>query len=143
MQHDPERESKPAVGGIVRKWLTSAPPGIRVEPVYSTPKFGYRYARRFTLRMLDCPGDVLEDDPIEFSVGDIFIGLCSEPKTMVAQRDFYRLLRTYGVQVYFLVSRRTSRIDTEPCCQRVEKKAKTAGSKSLLNPMVPFAPLKR
>ncbi len=103
VQHDPEREFKPAVGGIVRKWLTSAPPGIRVEPVYSAPNFGYRYARRFTLQMLDCPGDVLEDDPIEFSVGDIFIGLCSEPKTTVAQRDFYRLLRTYGVEVYFLV----------------------------------------
>ena len=104
MQHDPEREVEPRVDAVMRKWLTNALSEIRVEPVYSMQNFGYRYARRFTLRMLDCPADVLEDDPIEFSVGDTFIGLCLKPKTMVAQRDFYQLLRTHGVQVYFVVS---------------------------------------
>ena len=104
VEPNPETTSRLPAGVVLHKWLTNAPSDIRVEPVYSTQNFGYRYARRYTLRMLDCPDDVLEDDPIEFSVGDIFIGLYLEPKTLVAQREFYRVLRTYGVQVYFVIS---------------------------------------
>jgi glycosyltransferase involved in cell wall biosynthesis len=87
---------------VLRKWLVNAPSRIRVEPVYATENGGYRYARRFTLDFLGCPRDVLEDDPLEFSAGDIFLGLDSQLHVTPARRTFYHRLRGYGVQVYFV-----------------------------------------
>jgi glycosyltransferase involved in cell wall biosynthesis len=91
------------VRSILREWLVGVPSGIRVEPVYAAENAGYRYARRFTLDFLSCPRDVLEDDPVEFWTGDIFIGLDLEPQVVAAQRSFYQQLRRHGVHVYFVV----------------------------------------
>jgi hypothetical protein len=88
---------------VLSEWLMDMPSGCRVEPVYATENVGYRYARRFALDFLNCPRDLLEDDPVEFQMGDIFVGLAFHPGVVAAQRAFYQRLRGYGVQVYFVV----------------------------------------
>ncbi|MBL4606535.1 MAG: glycosyltransferase [Pseudomonadales bacterium] len=102
-----QRDSKSGIQRVVRnilqRWLNHPPEGFQVEPVYATEKHGYRYARRFTLEFLNCPTDILSDEPIEYRPGDIFIGLDLQPSIVVTQRGFYQQLRRHGVQVRFVV----------------------------------------
>lgn len=103
VQHD----NKTDIQRVVRSILTAlfgCPPGcMRVEPVYATTEHGYRYARHFSLNFLGCPTDILNDDPIEYRPGDIFLGLDLQPQVVIAHRDFYQQLRRHGVQVQFVV----------------------------------------
>ena len=55
--------------GTVRALLLKAPPGWRVEPVYLR-RGAYLYARRFSLRLLECPEHALPDDMAEMRSGD-------------------------------------------------------------------------
>lgn len=103
VQRDSKTGIQRVVRSILREWLTHPPQGLQVEPVYATTEQGYRYARRFTLRLLGCPDDVLEDSPLEYQSGDIFLGLDLQPDVVPAQRTFYQHIRRYGVQVYFVV----------------------------------------
>lgn len=92
------------VRSILAELLGNPPPGYRVEPVYATnDKSGYHYARRFTLQFMNCPTQVLEDDPVEVFNGDIFIGLEVQHCIVIAQETFYRHLRNIGVQVFYMV----------------------------------------
>jgi hypothetical protein len=103
VQRDSKNGVQRVVGDILRELLAHPPEGFRVEPVYATKDQGYRYARCFTLRFLDCPESVLADEPIEFRAGDLFLGLDLQPQVVLAQRDFYQQLRNHGVQVKFMV----------------------------------------
>ena len=92
------------VHGVLREWLENPPAWLRVEPVYATiDERGYRYARGFTLGYLDCPVDLLEDEPIDCTVGDVFLGLDLQPEVVPAQQAVFRRLRQQGVSVKFLV----------------------------------------
>lgn len=91
------------VRSILQELLTNPPEGFRIEPVYATMTQGYRYARRFTLNFLNCPETALQDEPVEFNAGDMFLGLDFEPYVVRLQRDFYQKLRNAGVQVRFVV----------------------------------------
>lgn len=91
------------VRAILRQLLLTPPNGYRVEPIYASPEHGYRYARQFTLRFLGCPESALNDDPIEYGAGDIFIGLDFRPEVVLRHADYYQHLRRFGVQVQFAV----------------------------------------
>lgn len=60
--------------------LLNAPPqGYRIEPVYLANEGGrwhYRYARSYTMRLLECPPHILADDVAEFHKRDIL--LCAD-----------------------------------------------------------------
>lgn len=88
---------------VLNDWLLNASVGVRVEPVAGSGRGTYHYARRFALDLLNCTGAVLEDDPIEFRAGDIFIALVFDHQGAPTDRDFYRRLRGQGVQMYFVV----------------------------------------
>jgi glycosyltransferase involved in cell wall biosynthesis len=103
VQSDSESDDRRAVRNVLRELLAHPPSGYRVEPVCATRDQGYRYARRFTLHLLDCPDTALTDDPIEFQVGDLFLGLHLEPQVLLGQRAFFEQLRLYGIKVSFLV----------------------------------------
>jgi hypothetical protein len=91
------------VRDMLAEFLASPPQGFRTEPVYSTPhELGYRYARQFTLRLLNCPHQALIDDPVEAFNGDIFLGLDLKPNILREQAGFYQHLRHIGVQVHFV-----------------------------------------
>lgn len=91
------------VRSILRELLTNPPAGYRIEPVFATAEPGYRYARRFALQFMNCPEWALDDEPIDFQAGDIFLGLDLAFYVIKSQADFYQKLRRYGVNVHFVV----------------------------------------
>lgn len=104
VQRDARTGIQRVVRSLLRDLLENPPAGYRVEPVYALGDgLGYRYARRFTLAFLDCQSVWLEDDPIDYRGGDIFVGLDFQPQLVLAQQDFYRKLRAAGVGVRFVV----------------------------------------
>lgn len=90
---------------ILRELLANPPPGWRVEPVYASTarESGYRYARQFAMRFLDCPEHVFRDDPVEAYPGDIFLGLDLESSIVSAQEAVLDHMHQRGVQIYFIV----------------------------------------
>jgi glycosyltransferase involved in cell wall biosynthesis len=104
VQRDSKTGIQRVVRSIIREWLNNPPSDLRIEPVYATTdESGYRYARRYTLGFLDCPSDFFEDDFIEYSAGDIFLGLDLQHHVVSAQHAFYQQMRRQGVSVKFIV----------------------------------------
>jgi glycosyltransferase involved in cell wall biosynthesis len=92
------------VRAILREWLENPPEGFSIEPVYANiNEVGYRYARKFTSRFLNCPDDILDDDWIECFDGDYFIGLDLQPHIVDFQKNFYIDLKKLGVVTKFVV----------------------------------------
>lgn len=103
-----EQDIKTGIQRVVRsalaELLKNPPAGFRVEPVYAIPNEpGYRYARQFTLRFLDCPDHILVDETVEAFNGDVFLGLDLQQHIVAQQISSYQHLRRIGVQVYFVV----------------------------------------
>ena len=85
------------VDALLRNLLEDPPQGFRVEPVHAPPgSWAYRYARKFTLNFLECPTEVLEDAPMEYAPGDLFV-LLEAPGPR--QEPFLERLRWHGVAV--------------------------------------------
>jgi len=89
--------------------LLEAPPeGYRIEPVYLSDTGGewcYRHARRYTLGLLGCPPEVLDDESVEPENGDVLLGL-DLSGDMLVQAEGAGLFTDYrnrGVAVHFLV----------------------------------------
>ena len=59
--------------GTLLGLLRQAPAGWRVEPVYRGAAGDYLYARRFSLKLLDCPEHALPDDVAEMRNGDLLL----------------------------------------------------------------------
>jgi hypothetical protein len=87
--------------GSLRDMLLQPPPGARVEPVYLDAEGCYRYARRFALRLLECPESALNDDPAEFRAGDVM--LLDEQAAGEEQPAPLQRLRDAGVRLEFCV----------------------------------------
>jgi glycosyltransferase involved in cell wall biosynthesis len=104
VQRDAKSGIQRVVRSILQQWLLNPPEGYRVEPVYArADQLGYRYARQFTLRFLKCPSNVLDDDPVAFYAGDVFLGLDLQLEIVPAQRQVYQNMRQQGVTVQFVV----------------------------------------
>jgi len=76
---------------------------IRIEPVYAIDGKGYRYARNFTTSFVGYPTGLLQDEPIDYGSGDLFLGLDLHPHLVHANRWFFKRLKNKGVYVYFVV----------------------------------------
>lgn len=104
VQQDVKSGIQRVTRSILKELIMNPPPGYRVEPVYATvDSQGYRYARDFAFRFLECPADIFPDDPIEPHPGDIFLGLDLQPHVIPAQRSYLESLHHRGVRVYFVV----------------------------------------
>ncbi|MBU2787014.1 glycosyltransferase [Acidithiobacillus sp. VAN18-1] len=93
---------------IIMALLGSPPAGYRVEPVYLSNAGGawhYRYARNYTLELLGCPPDALEDETVEPENGDILLGLDISGDKLVRaeQAGLFSSYRNLGVIVYWMV----------------------------------------
>lgn len=100
VQRDARSGIQRVTRNIVMALLSSPPAGFRIEPVYATVgERGYHYARRFTLGLLDCPGDWSEDDLIDPQLGDIFLSLDLNQEVTVSQADTLADYRDFGVRV--------------------------------------------
>jgi glycosyltransferase involved in cell wall biosynthesis len=106
------RDWKSGIQRVVRAvaghLLQNSPMGWRVEPVYldqAAAWAGYRYARRFTSDLVGYPDSEVEDDIVEPTNGDCFLGLDLFPNGVrqAANKGIYRRWRARGVAVYFVV----------------------------------------
>lgn len=88
---------------LLLELLGTSVKGYQSEPVRAVPGNGYLYARRFTLGLLGCPVHALDDEPIEFRAGDIFLGIYPDHETVHQSSHFYQMLRRHGVMVLFFV----------------------------------------
>lgn len=103
VQEDLKTGIQRVVRSILRELLFNPPKGYRVEPVYGiNPGDGYRYARRFTLELLDCPQMMLYDEHLEVHAGDIFLFLDLYFGASYFANDL-QMMRQQGVQIYFVV----------------------------------------
>ena len=88
--------------------LESPPAGFRVEPIYLNQENGrwlYRHARRYTLGLLGCPKEGLDDDVIEPEAGDVLLGLdLSGDMLLQAEKSgLFKGLRNRGIEVWATV----------------------------------------
>lgn len=104
VRHDLKTGIERVVRSVLVELLTNPPEGFRVEPVFAIDQEpGYRYARQFTLRFLECPDHFLVDEPVEVMKGDIFFGLDFQPHLVPQQTEFYSHLNRIGAEVYFVL----------------------------------------
>ena len=104
VRHDAGTGIQRVTRAILSEWLRQDIPGWLVEPVWAnevTP--GYRYARRFTSRLLGLNEGWAEDSPVDAWAGDVFLGLDLQPQIVPAQRETLRQWRRQGVSVRFVV----------------------------------------
>lgn len=104
VQRDARTGIQRVVRSILLEWLRQPPAQYRVEPVYATIDGPYRYARRFTRQFSAIGNDQhIEDDPIEYSSGDLFFGLDLQTHVATSHTTTYQAMRASGVRVSFLV----------------------------------------
>jgi glycosyltransferase involved in cell wall biosynthesis len=93
---------------LVLALLETSPDGFRIEPVYLhqvNGRWHYRYARQYTLGLLGCPPDALEDEVVEPDSGDVLLGLdlSGEALLQAEEAGLFADYRNRGVAVYFTV----------------------------------------
>lgn len=104
VQFDAKSGIQRVVRSILMELINNPPDGYRVEPVYANPdRQGYRYAREFTSRFINCPIKWADDSFIDYQNGDIFIGLDLAHHVVVTQESFLKKMQNQGVRLYFVV----------------------------------------
>jgi glycosyltransferase involved in cell wall biosynthesis len=101
------RDAKSGIQRVVRAVLTcllvQPPAGYRVEPVYADGSGAYRYARRFTCRLLDVDAIPLADEVMEAWEGDVFLGLDLAAHIVPGMVEYFEALQRQGVEVHFVL----------------------------------------
>lgn len=106
--HDLKTGIERVTRALVISLLQLAPKGYRIEPVYLEKKKRrayYRYARNYTLDLLNCPDVRLEDDIVEPQAGDIMLSLDLSGDRLISasQSGLYQEYRQRGVLLYAVV----------------------------------------
>jgi len=92
------------VRSILLSLINSPPAGYRIEPVYGDGgNRHYRYARSFTFGMIGEENPDLEDVAIEYSPGDIFLGLDLVSGSTAQNELLLNSMRNQGVKMVFVV----------------------------------------
>lgn len=104
------RDAKSGIQRVVRSILselTATPPsGFTVQPVYAlSGENGYRHASEFMRKLhgLSSNNTSENDELIEITSGDFFLGLDLQHHIVIDQEPYYSYLRRQGVYVYFVV----------------------------------------
>ena len=91
------------VRGVLLALLEETFDGYRIEPVYADDQCVYRYARRFCARLAGAEPAHLDDDPLEYSPGDIYLALDLTLQNVPRDRAFLEEMRDSGVGLYFVM----------------------------------------
>lgn len=107
-RHDLRTGIERVARALIVALLESTPRSYLVDPVYLSHENGrwvYRYARRYTLGLMTCPADGLEDEIVEPEAGDVLLGLDLSGDLLVQaeQSGLFRDFRNQGVLVYAIV----------------------------------------
>jgi len=93
---------------LVVALLESPPAGYRVEPVYLDNLGGgwhYRYARSYTLGLIECPQEALIDEVVEPINGDVLLTLDLSGQMLIEAEaaGLFTYYRNIGVALYSIV----------------------------------------
>lgn len=94
------------IRAILFELVNNPPENYQVEPVYLSDIGGhwhYRYARNYTFGLLECPTDIIADEPIDSCPEDIVISLDLYYAGPVIAREYLDMLHRDGIKIYFLV----------------------------------------
>lgn len=91
------------VRGVLLALLQSPVQGWRVEPVYADADGVYRYARTFCAGLVGAKAEHLQDAPMEYSAGDIYLALDLAQQNVPRDRAFLQELRDSNVRLYFVM----------------------------------------
>lgn len=92
------------VRSILMALIKNAPPGYRIEPVFTRGDGApYHYARQYMAQQLGLSQFALPDSPVEFQDGDIFLGLDLLLTYVQQNRQRLQAMRDQGVRVFFVV----------------------------------------
>lgn len=91
---------------LLLELINTPPVGYRIEPVYLTDRGGlwqYWYARRYTLELMECPSNWLDDEPVEAQPGDVLFGADFAGHVVVEAKraNLYQKFKQIGVSIYF------------------------------------------
>lgn len=104
VQRDSRSGIQRVVRSILKHWLENPPLGYIVEPVYAQmDQGGYRYARQFTSRFLNIWDGWCDDEWVEPSSGDLFIGLDLQPGVVPQQFPLLQEWRRRGIKINFVL----------------------------------------
>ncbi|WP_199155842.1 hypothetical protein, partial [Chromobacterium sp. ASV23] len=78
---------------------------VRVEPIYTVQedKFEFRFARRMMFQEMSSPTEFIRDEYVEFQPGDVYIGLETNPASLLANEFNLENLRAYNVEIYHVI----------------------------------------
>lgn len=92
---------------IVSEMIKIDSKNYRVEPVYLTYDDGqwhYKYARQFTLGLLNCPTDILTDEIVVLTSEDVILGLDISHSIIDAnEAGFYTDVRNIGTKIFHIL----------------------------------------
>lgn len=104
VQRDARSGIQRVVRSILSEWLNCPPKGFRVEPVYAKHDAeGYFFARAFTSKFMGIENVNVDDEPVNFIRGDVFVGLDLQPHIIVKQEKTLSKMRALGVKIHFIV----------------------------------------
>jgi glycosyltransferase involved in cell wall biosynthesis len=106
--HDLKTGIERVARALTMQWLNSDRPDIRFEPVYLSNQNGrwhYRLARKYALKLLDCPTGIADDEPAVFAVGDVLVIADFSGGAMVsaACQGLFADIRRTGATIHTLV----------------------------------------
>ena len=90
------------VRSILMELLISPPLGYQVKPIYFDDQ-RYRYANRFINDFLGNKAAELDDDVVDVTRGDIYLGLDLSAHLTLAIHGYLKRLNILGVELYFVV----------------------------------------
>lgn len=103
VQNDLKTGIERVTRSILKQFIENPPEGYTVAPVYADANsIGYRYACNLHTKLTGKPS-IFEDEPIDTSPYDIFLGLDWFPYMVECQMDFLKYMRNKGIKVYFIV----------------------------------------
>jgi glycosyltransferase involved in cell wall biosynthesis len=89
---------------ILNQLLQHPPAGFVISPVCaSTSTPGYRYATAYTHRLVGVGDLSIDDQLVEPSSGDVFLGLDLQHHVVLAQKPWLDWANAHGVSIYFVI----------------------------------------
>lgn len=103
--HDSKTGIQRVVKNILFEMVKSPPQDYSIELVYATESSnGYLYAKEFSNSFFGLSEDcVMDGEPIDALVGDIFVGLDLHPRVTFKQRRWFREIHHRGVKICFII----------------------------------------
>ncbi|MDR3442942.1 MAG: glycosyltransferase [Legionella sp.] len=107
-RHDLKTGIERVVRAVCLNLLQNPPAGMTVEPIYLSNEgksWHYRYARKFTMNLLNCPDNILSDDPIEYHNEDVLVGLDISGDMLIqaTQQGLFNVMKSVGMKINFMV----------------------------------------